>query len=146
MKFYKLVVIVVVSMVIGRYSSIFIFPNKGLVDVSDWEYFDFHRVWAVKLLIKIGADTSYRDKERGLTAMMHAAIWDQDEVVDALLEAGADPKLKSRYGGSTAYDIACKNASEAVLVVMNSRGITASKKIESTWEEGVTVSELCHGV
>lgn len=53
---------------------------------------------AVKLLLQYGADPHYTGFKNGKTALMWAAHMGQRENVITLLEAGADPELKSGHG------------------------------------------------
>lgn len=51
----------------------------------------------VKILISAGADLNWQDRD-GRTPMMDATILNQYELICAMLDAGADPRLKTRWG------------------------------------------------
>ena len=53
----------------------------------------------VKDLIEAGADINFRNSNRnGQTPLMHACEYSNYEVAKILLQAGANPKLKDKYG------------------------------------------------
>lgn len=62
---------------------------------------------AVARLLDAGAEVDLVDKEEHFSALMYAAAEGQAAVVDVLLEAGADPKLKD-VDGDTASDFALR--------------------------------------
>jgi ankyrin repeat protein len=52
----------------------------------------------VELLIAKGASLEIRDKETGATPLYNAASWGRTDVLEVLLEAGADPVAASKAG------------------------------------------------
>lgn len=63
---------------------------------------------AVRILVRHGADVD-APSSNGMTALMGAAFWGDEEIVQALLQCGADPTLKRHgphYEGFTAHDLA----------------------------------------
>ncbi|MDP3070334.1 MAG: ankyrin repeat domain-containing protein [Opitutaceae bacterium] len=58
----------------------------------------------VRILISAGANLDWQDRD-GRTAMMAATTLNQYELICAMLEAGADPKLRKRWGTSIVSDI-----------------------------------------
>lgn len=49
----------------------------------------------IKRLLKLGADTDYADESSGYTALHHAVLSGFEDVVEGLLEAGADVNAQS---------------------------------------------------
>jgi ankyrin repeat protein len=66
------------------------------------------------LLLESGADVNFQSKKRGVTALMIAAVWDNTELVQILLDHGADPQLTDTFG-RTAKLLAQKKGNTAVL-------------------------------
>jgi ankyrin repeat protein len=60
------------------------------------------RMHNIRLLIKAGANLNFRDRT-GSTPMMQAAGINQYQVVHAMLQAGADPKVKNNWGNTITY-------------------------------------------
>lgn len=53
---------------------------------------------AVSYLLKRGVDINYRDKN-GITALLSACHWENNDIAKLLLENGADPNLASNING-----------------------------------------------
>ena len=49
-------------------------------------------------LIDKGANVNVRSRKKGVTALMLAAVWDNAELVQTLLQQGADPQTTDRFG------------------------------------------------
>lgn len=60
----------------------------------------------VKYHVKMGVDVNYQHPEFLTTALIEASQYGQAEVVAYLLENGADPDIKSVFGGDTAISVA----------------------------------------
>jgi ankyrin repeat protein len=58
----------------------------------------------VQILIAGGADLNFQNRD-GVTPMMAAVTINQYEMVYEMLEAGANPELKNKYGNSILYFI-----------------------------------------
>ena len=52
----------------------------------------------VALLLKRGADAGAADREDGMTPLHHASAKGHPDIVRQLIEAGADPNMKSKAG------------------------------------------------
>ena len=67
----------------------------------------------VKTLIQAGGDVNEKEEEMGYTPLHNASSNGHEEVITALLAAGADKKIKNKRS-QTPYDYAknqdCKNA------------------------------------
>ncbi len=55
-----------------------------------------------KALAKAGVDLNRQDAD-GLTALMHAAFFGRDDVIDELLKMGSDPRLLDRLGNTALH-------------------------------------------
>ena len=51
-----------------------------------------------RLLIDKGAEVNAQSKKRGISALMLAAVWDNEDLAKMLLEHGADPALTDVFG------------------------------------------------
>lgn len=60
----------------------------------------------IRLLVKHKADVNGRDPEFGITVFSQAAAMANLEMVNLLLELGADPKLKDKWGGTALEEAA----------------------------------------
>lgn len=69
-------------------------------------------------LLKNGAAVNVRSKKKGITALMLAAVWDNVELVNMLLEHGADVKLTDAFG-RTAEALAQKKGNSAVVAILS---------------------------
>lgn len=78
-------------------------------------------------LLKNDAEVNVRSKKKGITALMLAAVWDNVELVNMLLEHGADVKLTDAYG-RTAEALAQKKGNSAVVAILSN---TANSEAES---------------
>ncbi|MBP6864462.1 MAG: ankyrin repeat domain-containing protein [Candidatus Didemnitutus sp.] len=58
----------------------------------------------VKILISAGANLNWQNRD-GKTPMMDATTLNQYDLILAMLDAGADPKLKTRWGTTIVSDI-----------------------------------------
>lgn len=65
-------------------------------------------------LLENGAEVNVQSKKKGITALMLAAVWDNVELVQLLLEHGADPQLTDTFG-RTAKLLAQKKGNSAVV-------------------------------
>jgi len=65
-------------------------------------------------LLDNGADVNVQSKKRGVTALMLAAVWDNVELAQILLDHGADPQLTDSFG-RTAKLLAEKKGNTAVI-------------------------------
>jgi len=65
-------------------------------------------------LLENGAEVNVQSKKKGITALMLAAVWDNVELVQLLLEHGADPNLRDS-SGRTAKLLAQKKGNSAVV-------------------------------
>ena len=75
----------------------------------------------VKLLINRGADVNYQRKLDGLTSLHFASQKRDDEMVDILLAAGADPSIRND-DGKTPIDIARDNNAAEMLARLENAG------------------------
>jgi ankyrin repeat protein len=85
---------------------------------------DWHDFEGVQYLLEKGADPN-RMTHWGLTALHQALRRDNDiEIIEALLNHGADPTLENRRDGKTAVAIAARRGRGDVLESFERRGIT----------------------
>lgn len=71
------------------------------------------KISTMRLLIEKGANANWANSD-GYTLLMNAALLGQAETVTILLDAGADTRLKDRYG-KTAFDYAKNEEISALL-------------------------------
>jgi ankyrin repeat protein len=81
---------------------------------------------AVRLLVTRGAQVDAVEPSRGQTALMWAAAEGNTEAADVLVEAGADPTLKSN-GGFTPLLFAVRNAHIATAELLLKRGANVNE-------------------
>ena len=79
---------------------------------------------AVQALLKQKADVNAPDVE-GMTALMWAVHWNDLEMTQMLLKAGADPKLKSTFDDNALYE-ACLNGNAAIVEALLKAGADAN--------------------
>lgn len=120
-------------------------PTQGLVEVAGYHSFQNQQIYVANLLLDIGANPNYLDeRHRGFTALMNAAMWDNDDIVSLLLTKGANPSLRvsGEVKADSAYDIACLHGSKNALKVFNAEGIGATRN-HTSGVLGKPLSELC---
>ena len=78
----------------------------------------------VEMLMALGARPDLLD-QFGESALMHAAQIDFGDTaaIDALLKAGADPRLKNPAGKSS-FDLARQYGHDAILKALERRGVS----------------------
>lgn len=69
------------------------------------------------LLVDKGADVNTQSKKKGVTALMLAAVWDNEELAQLLLKHGADAQRTDTFG-RTARVLAEKKSNAGVLEVL----------------------------
>jgi len=79
---------------------------------------------ALQNLLKQKVDVNATDAE-GMTALMWAAHWNDPDMVQMLLRAGANPKLKSTFDNSALYE-ACINGNAAIVEALLKAGADAN--------------------
>lgn len=100
----------------------------------------------LKRLIKAGIDVNFKD-ENGLTALMWASCLGRPDLVNLLLEAGANPNLTSNslstaiMGCAYACDNRDEDASRECFVAL----MKAGADINAKNEKGETLSSLVEG-
>jgi ankyrin repeat protein len=99
----------------------------GLVDAAKYQ-----QKVALQNLLKQRVDVNATDAE-GMTALMWAAHWNDLEMAQALLRAGANAKLKGTFDNSALYE-ACVNGNAALVEALLKAGVDAN----STRGEGET--------
>ena len=70
-----------------------------------------------KYLIERGADVNAQSKKKRVSSLMLAAVWDNVELVEYLLDHGADPSLTDIFG-RTARLLAEKKGNTAVVALL----------------------------
>ena len=53
-------------------------------------------------LLNNGAQVNVRSRKKGITALMLASGWDNKDLVQMLLDKGADPTIRDNFGGTAA--------------------------------------------
>ncbi len=77
----------------------------------------FNKTAAV--LLKNGAEVNVQSRKKGVSALMLAAVWDNVELVNMLLERGADANLEDAFG-RTAEVLAKLKGNAAVVEILSS--------------------------
>jgi ankyrin repeat protein len=70
------------------------------------------------LLLEKGADVNAQSRKKGITALMIAAVADNEELVRMLLDHGADADFKDIFG-RTAKDLAGKKGNSAMVDILS---------------------------
>ena len=83
----------------------------------------------VNMFLQIGADVNSTDMN-GKTALINAAIWNQDKCVNLLIEGGADVNIATNQGDTALMFANCSNMKSllkagADVNAVNSQGTTA---------------------
>jgi hypothetical protein len=79
------------------------------------------------VLLKNGAEVNVQSKKKGITALMLAAVWDNEELVQMLLKHGADPQLTDTFG-RTAKLLAEKKGNAAVVGLLSGPPVQESER------------------
>lgn len=79
------------------------------------------------LLLDQGADVNVQSKKKKITALMLAAVWDNEELVQMLLKHGADPQLTDIFG-RTAKILAEKKGNAAMVELLSDPQVAKSEK------------------
>lgn len=86
-----------------------------------------------RLLLAAGAQVDLSEEEFGHTALTEAADHCHPEVMDLLLESGADPNRKDRDGRTVLHDAAFLNQMSAVSALLS-----AKADVDAADDEGIT--------
>jgi hypothetical protein len=107
--------------------------SKVAATESAPSFFDVARtgtLQAVQDAVSQGADVKAHDAN-GLTALMYAAMYNQDpQVITVLLKAGADPEVRDKYGW-TALMLAARRAKNPEVVTVLLQGGADAKAQDS---------------
>ncbi|BFT72266.1 ankyrin repeat domain-containing protein [Paenibacillus sp. P36] len=81
--------------------------HRNIIQSLDWEYQSMitnaawdHRIAAVQLMLDVGFQPDARRNEHSMTALHHAAIRGDNEIVQLLLGRGASIDIRNEYGGT----------------------------------------------
>jgi ankyrin repeat protein len=102
------------------------------------EYFTTRSIETIRILLRYGADVSYRDKE-GRTLLLDAVRRDRKDIVDLLLRHGADINAKDKYGYTPLHwAVSSKNRDMVELLVsrgadVNARNLQGNTPLYDTW-------------
>jgi ankyrin repeat protein len=102
------------------------------------EYATTRSMETIRILLRYGADVSYRDKE-GRTLFLDAVRRDRKDIVDLLLKHGADINAKDKYGyTSLHWAVSSKNKEMVELLVargadVNARNLQGRTPLYDTW-------------
>ena len=94
-------------------------------------------ITGVRAVLKQKADVNQSEMD-GTTALQWAAHWDEVEIANLLINAGADTNLANDYGVTPAY-LACTNKSPGMIELLLKAGADAS----ATLWTGETVLMNC---
>jgi ankyrin repeat protein len=100
--------------------------NPEGIGQSDWEAARSGRIELIKQLLADGMDIEMADKE-GLTAMYRAANNDQKATVSFLLEQGADPNTRDKWG-NTPLDV---TLSGDIVELLRQRGGKTAEELKA---------------
>jgi ankyrin repeat protein len=91
----------------------------------------------VELLLRAGAAVNKRDETPEQLTALHSACWNEDgEAMDALLRAGADPRVVDADGRTPLHILAGSNAVNLVLRLLDSVDTTVAESENKTHEDG----------
>jgi ankyrin repeat protein len=102
------------------------------------EYAKTRSMETIRILLRYGADISYRDKD-GRTLLHNAVSRSREDIVDLLLKHGADINAKDKYGyTSLHWAVSSKNKEMVELLVargadVNARNLQGNTPLYDTW-------------
>ena len=73
----------------------------------------------VRYHIRMGENPNYQHPEFLTTPLIEAATFGHKEIVEFLLENGANPKLKAGFSSDTALKMAKQNGHGAIVALLN---------------------------
>ncbi|NEO87176.1 MAG: ankyrin repeat domain-containing protein, partial [Spirulina sp. SIO3F2] len=112
----------IVELLLSNGADVGIATALGKTPLSEAVYWGHEAI--VRRFLSAGADINHIDQDQGLTPLMNTVDFERVEILQILLDAGADVTIRNKKS-RTVFELALKENKQAILDVLHQFGVTA---------------------